>query len=352
MSATRTDSESRLEENRRSRRSSRSVGTLASVLLLNLVLVSAASMADAQPSDAQIAEARQKFDQGKKAEDAGRWEEALHAFQDVGKVKMTPQVRFHIALADENLGHLAAALHGFEEAQDLAKKDPDNAKDVLENAPEHAKDLRARAPKLRVDVTGHGDYRVLLDGDALSPAQIGAELPVDPGSHTLVLEVTTSSGTVALPPQELTLRERATERIAIKVPEDHSADSAPVTPIDKPAPHASVYERKIPAIIAGSVGIASLVGAGVFLGLRQSAISQVRDSCTDKANDRGCDPRLAAVASNGKTDTYVSTTLAFVGVAGLATGAVLWFTIGNDKPSQSATRVTVSPSYLAVDGRF
>src|SRR5262249_8292684 len=52
----------------------------------------------------ELAQARARFDEGLSLAAAGDWASALTAFQDVARVKLTPQVRFHIARCEEKLG--------------------------------------------------------------------------------------------------------------------------------------------------------------------------------------------------------------------------------------------------------
>lgn len=334
----------------------RSAAALAAVLWLGVGSFAASFVANEaeaqQPSDPDIAEARRLFDQGKKLEEDDKWGEALEAFRKVAQVKMTPQVLFHIALCEENLGHLAAALRDFEDAQSAATKEPETAKQVLENAPPHLEALRERTPRLRLEVESGARLRVILDGETLTPDRLGIDLPLDPGTHVIVTESTATGERVE---REILLSEKARERIVLAPKKTEGAKKLdPIKPVaPKPAePTSTTHGSKIPAITVGAVGVASLVGAGVFLGLRQSSISEVTGSCKDPVNLRGCNPALQPVADRGRTYTYVSASLAAVGAAGLVTGAVLWVTVGRDKPSQSATRVTVSPGMLSVSGRF
>ena len=71
----------------------------------------------ARPAAAQsqddLEKARNLFREGLSLEAAGNWNSALAKFREVGKVKLSPQVRFHTARCNEQLGHLNTALGPF-----------------------------------------------------------------------------------------------------------------------------------------------------------------------------------------------------------------------------------------------
>src|SRR4030095_11314931 len=62
----------------------------------------------------ELARARAQFQQATELEQAGNFAAAVQAFREVGQVRMTPQVRFHIAVCEEKLGRWVAALGSFE----------------------------------------------------------------------------------------------------------------------------------------------------------------------------------------------------------------------------------------------
>src|ERR1051325_9094803 len=86
----------------------------ARVLLCGMALGGAPALLAPRPAAAQSQEelerARQQFRQGLRLEAAGDWAASLAKFVEVGKVKLTPQVRFHGARCNEQLGRLNEAL--------------------------------------------------------------------------------------------------------------------------------------------------------------------------------------------------------------------------------------------------
>src|SRR5687767_14699749 len=112
----------------------------ASSLALACALLGGQSLAVAQDA-AELKRARAQFQQATELEQAGNWTAALQAFREVGQVRMTPQVRFHIAVCEERLGRLVAALGGYELAlADADKVGPDFRGEVEEKVTK----LRAR----------------------------------------------------------------------------------------------------------------------------------------------------------------------------------------------------------------
>src|SRR5688572_20277012 len=99
---------------------------------------------------------------------------------------MTPQVRYHIALCEENLGKLVAALGGYE----LALADAESVGDGVSFKQEveaSVNDLRARIPKVVIQRgKGAEAASIELDGVALGESSVGVEVPLDPGPHALV----------------------------------------------------------------------------------------------------------------------------------------------------------------------
>lgn len=293
-----------------------------SALLLCSSLMAAASPAFAQDA-AELKRARALFQQATELEQAGNWTAALQAFREVGQVRMTPQVRFHIAVCEENLGRLVAALGGYELAlADADKVNPDFKAEVEANVTK----LRARIPKLVIERgAGASAAAIELDGVAVGDSSVGVEVPLDPGPHAVTAKAPNRK------PFETSviLKERETTRVEIVLeelpPELLRAGSAPLP--DKPP-------SKVVPLVIGGVGVASLIGTGVLFGLRQSTLSELEDACPTRKN---CDPGKASRYDDLKFYHYGSMVTLGVGVAAVGTaGALLFFQRRKKEPPTDA----------------
>jgi hypothetical protein len=300
---------------------------LAATLVLALATALAPTVALAEePTPEELAAARALFNEGKDDEKRNDWSSALEKFKKVAGVKMTPQVRFHIALSEENLGKLVSAINGFELAAGEAQKAGKSAAEVAQNAPPRAEALRKRVPLLKLHPTGRvARSRILLDGSPVSAALLDTDIPVDPGAHVVEVDSAVKPGFK----KELTLAEREAQTVDVEVDDKDEPAAAPPPPPEAPPPPPK--RSRLPVYVAGGVGVASLVGSGVLFGMRQSAIATVRSHC--KNGDTGCDPNDYATSLNGQTYGTVSGVLFGVGLAGLATAGVLYFVLPTSSPA-------------------
>lgn len=317
---------------------------VAGALVLGAALAApTASFAQATPEE--LAAARQLFNEGKELEKQKSYEGALEKFKKVAGVKMTPQVRFHIALCEENLGHLVEAINGFDLAADEAKRAGSTATEVAENAPKRADALRERVPTLQLTVTGKVlTSKILLDATPVAAAAIGVATPLDPGDHAI--EVQDAAGKVTFH-RDLKLEEGAREHLEVEV-NDVEATPVPTTIAPPPPPPP---RSRAPVVIAGGVGVASLIVSGIFYGMRASTISTVTASCKDQVNLTHCKDTPAArdAIASGQTDSTVSAVTLGVGLAGLAGAGILWFVTNPkkvaDPPKAGVTLVPTGPGF-------
>jgi len=295
---------------------SRRAGWLSLVALLALT-----PRVHAQTSE-DLARARGEFREAIALQAAGDYAGALAKLQSVAAVRMTPQVRFNIAVCEKNLGKLVSALGNFTLAQGEALDQ--DLQDVAAKAEEHIDDIRARIPKLTI-LRGEGaeTAAVSLDGVELGAAVIGTEMNVDPGPHLIVA---TQDGETRFS-TKVELAERAEERIVVRF--DAPVVAAPVSAEPEPpsaVPDASEPEKpgwtkQHSAWTAIGVGGAGTIAGVVFLVLRSGTISDLDTVCVAGH----CPPSAEPTADRGKLYTGLAGASFVVGAAGLGLGGYLLF---------------------------
>jgi hypothetical protein len=308
---------------------------VAVVLTCASLAATVTSPALAAPDQEELSKARARFQQATELEQAGNWAAALQQFREVGQVRMTPQVRYHIALCEEKLGKLVAALGGFELALSEAESlGPDFRKEVEEKT----NALRERIPKLVIE-RGEGAEAatIELDGIALGASSIGIEVPLDPGPHQVSARAVgydVYAETVEVPEKEIkrvtvTLNKTAVESAQ---GEGNAGATAPAAP----PPHPS---RVVPYAIGIGGGVL-LVSSGVFYLMRQSQINTLDSLCPDRSScpvTLSADERRTVADSKSKLNTYnaLSIITAVGGVA--AIGVAVGLIVLEPKPPKPAT---------------
>jgi hypothetical protein len=274
------------------------------------------------PTAAELRKARSQFQRGLELEQASNWSEAIQLFREVGAVRMTPQVRFHIAYCEEGLGRLVTALGGYELALAEAEQVGPDFKSEVQTA---VTSLRARIPKLLIE-RGKGAEAALvqLDGVDIGASSVGVEVPLDPGPHSV---------TAAAPgflPFSVTaeLKEREVTRVTLDFepeptlpPGGRPGDPSRVI-VAPPPPTA---DRTVPYIIGGA-GIATLAGAGVLFALRQATQAQFNKECpeTNIVNgERVCGKSNEGTYKRLKAYNLATPIVAVVGVATIGTAVAL-----------------------------
>jgi len=295
----------------------------------------------AEPTPAELDLARKTFNEGKALETKNRWGEALERFKKVAGVKMTPQVRFHIALCEEHLGKLVSAMKGFELAAEEARRAGSMAAEVAEKAPPRAAALQKRVGALRVELTGKLITSTLtLDGAPLARDELGGEIPVDPGKHVVELRDDTGKSTLR---EEVKVAEggRASVRI-----EAHDTGAPRASAASKPVPPAP--PSRTPVYITAATGLVFLAGAGVFYGLREASFNEVISACKSggDGNYTDCPRELMGTAEAGRVYTTLSGVSLGIGAASLVASGVLWFSLRSrvkDTASRAAFSLSVAP---------
>jgi hypothetical protein len=300
---------------------------------VSMVCALLGSQAPAFAQDAaELKRARAQFQQATELERAGNWTAALQAFREVGQVRMTPQVRFHIAVCEENLGRLVAALGGYELALADAERVGADFKTEVEDK---VTKLRARIPKLVIERgEGASAAAIELDGVAVGESSIGVEVPLDPGPHAVTAKAPNRKPFEST----VTLKEEETTRLSLEleaVPQEQSASGA------APGPGPEKPPSKVVPFVIGGVGVAALIGSGVLFGLRQSTLSELEDACEGSQ----CPKSLESRYDDLKFYHYSSFVTLGVGVAAVGTaGALLLFQRKKQEPAHDAVSLQLVPN--------
>ena len=297
----------------------------------------------ARPAAAQdkkeLSKARAQFQRAIELEQAGNYSTALEQFRDVGQVRMTPQVRFHIASCEEKLGRLVTALGGYQ----LAYADADGVGEDFKAEVETAVTrLQASIPKLVIERgPGAEAAEIQLDGVALGASSVGVPVPLDPGPHSISAK---APGAVPFS-QTVTILENEQKTVDVSLTPEPQELRAPPTvgaggAVEKGNP------RLVPYVIGG-VGIASLIGSGVLFALRQSTLSDLEAQCGP--NHDACPSSAASDYSDLKLYNVTSQVALGVGVACVGTSVTLLLLQRKRAPATSAgmTLVPGAPNSLA-----
>ena len=307
------------------------------------------------PSPAQVQAARELFQEAERDEDAKRWSDALEKLRRVAAVRLTPGVRYHIALCEENLGQLVAALADYTLAESQARAE--NAQDVLRLVGKKLESLRTRVPRLTIVVPGDvTNAEVRLDGEPILKAMWGVQIPLDPGEHKIEAK---APGRVTMT-RTLKMEERDTTLVEVKLPEV-------AQPVPAPPPSASAVTPPPPASAATASpssdapapppapsragAIVTTLGAAVLAG--GGVVAFVVAGKTHDDNVVTCASRTIG-CDDLKQQVQIWDTVAlgaWIGAAALtAVAVVLW----TSSPAKPATRgqLYVGPGSLGLRGSF
>ena len=339
--------------------SSRSLRRLALAAVPLSILISRIALADDAPTTAQLNAARALFIAAEKDEDAQRWSDAFEKLQRVAQVKLTPGVRYHLALCEEHLGRLVAALGDYKTAASDALVE--KASDVLRLVDKRVTDTTERIPHVIVVlVPSPGDATVLLDG---IPVASGVPVSTDPGTHTIDARAPGCTPATT----SVSLQERDAARVELRLepaPPPPAAPPAVATPMSEPPPAApenpaASRDRTLALLAtAGAVGL-GVGGVGAFLAASGEHTDSVQACARIVSTEAdACDSRKNTV----RAWDWVAVT-AWAGAAAAGTIAVVsWVHLRHDagdtsgstgSPSSSpSARVIVGPASIGFEGAF
>ena len=300
----------------------------------------------AEPTKTELAAARDLFARAERDEDNSRWQDALDKLRRAASVKMTPGIRFHIALCEEKLGQLVTALGDYTAAEAAARSEGN--KEVLDAVSDPLTALRARVPMITIILPNDAKgIEVTLDGGALATGLFGVPIPVDAGAHTVLAR---SAGH---PPfsSTVTLAEKQALTVEVRFPPPSGAPPVAVPGATTPGnASASVPRRSSPlkgGAVATTLGAAAVVGFGIgayfVAGGKQSS---AETACLGLATS-ACDDLKGGV----RTWDALALGSWIVG-AGLATVSIYLWTRPTKEPEKAAGTVVLGPGSVRLIRTF
>lgn len=179
---------------------------------------------------------------------------------------------------------------------------------------------------------------VTVDGVAATRAS--ADLPADPGTHEVVI----------------TIAGHAEQVQRVELPAGGAIDVVLVGGPANTKPDAGLHAQTIAAIAVGAVGVLGLAAFAVTggLALDRQATLDARCPAPDSGERTCADAEALAAAREGDTLNLVNAVSLGVGLAGVATALVLYFTTPSPSDEAVSMRVDVVPSAvsLTIGGAF
>ncbi len=296
------------------------------------------TLAGAEARAADPAAAREQVKFGYQLAQDGKCEEAIPHFVESLRLDMKAITLINLAACEERTSKLTEALGHWVEAHARAQIEGSSA--IEEEAEKKTAALEARVPKLTVRATGAPpDAEFLRDGTALSPASMGVPLPVNPGTHTVVVRAQGHEDHTI----HVTLAEGETQQVDANVGD---ATKATATSLSE------ATGGKISPLVYAGFGTAAVSAAlGMVTGLMAfGKAGTAKDECPSRVD---CSQVAQDAASAGRSLGTVSTVGFVVAGAGAAVGVygLVW-----GKPSSSASgpsvAVSLGPTGGSVRGTF
>jgi hypothetical protein len=287
-------------------------------------MTSATGFADTSES----APAEALFLEGRERVEAGDWANACPIFVESNRLDFALGTLMNLAACEEHVGRFATAWAQYREVLDSLPRTDDRRSFVAESVAR----LERLAPRLTVvlAVPSVAGTIVLRDGVDLG-GSIGADLPVDPGEHSIV---------VAAPgrftrPYAFTLSAGQRLRVRAEVGEAILPD---VARIDS--------GRRTAAWILGAVSVGAL-SVGAALGVRALADRSASDALCSKGVCR--DQAALDMYDTAKSTALGADVALAVGAASLAVGGYLLASSTlTAQPQAAAVSIRVTPSGIGV----
>jgi hypothetical protein len=310
------------------------------------VAVIAATCIAVVPGEAHAGETESHslFVEGRELRKNGKCAEAITAFrraldtypEGLGALR-------NVAECEEELGRFASARRSYWDLRLAALQSPETKYAGWDKEAEEAHTrLAAKVAKVTVSFKGTrpDDLVIQFNGRTFDPRLLGVEIEQDNGP----LEVAASYG--AGPPVTKKVVVATAGRHAIEFDVSELKKGKTTTPPG--GERGSSDAMKIGGIVALGIGGAGLVGTGVAIAMRQSALSDLETDCPDYETQT-CPARTADIKDRGTTAALLTNIFAATAIVGAGVGVTLLVLAPSDDPEtgqappRPRARVAVTP---------
>jgi hypothetical protein len=293
----------------------------------------------------QQAVAEALFQKGLAAMERKDFDAACSAFDESARIDPAPGTIYNLADCEASRGHYASSWQWFSQVTEKLPEN-DERRPVVE---QRINALKAHLGFLtvRLGPMAPPETTVSLDATALGAASLGFALPVDPGTHHIVVSAEGRA------PKELDFPIHEGEQRELLVepgPAPGSAEPVAAPPLPAPAPPQPLEPAPAPVhsghgtrdigYVVGGVGVVGVTTALVLGGIALGKKATVDNHCTASAGTCNSQEGIDA-SSSGKTLTTVSTVSFIVGAAALGAGIYL---VVSSKDHAPQTALSVTPT--------
>jgi hypothetical protein len=318
------------------------------------MVLALAAPASAAPSKADKAHAAALKKKADKLVHASKFKEALKLYDESFALVPNPAIHYNRGRALERIGDYPAALDALDEfvatAPESLKRRVPHLDKIVANVASHVATLVVECPVegATVTVRGQTEGKTPMKPFRTSPGEVSVGVTA-PGYVAFSQDTTLTGGqTTTL---QVDLKKVAAEQpVATTKPEptpfDQPAPPPPPAATEHPAsqPHGSGL--RVLAWTSGAIGLASLAGGMIFLGLSVGDKNAADPHCPNKV----CDATGRASIDEAWTFADISTVLVVVGAVGLATSLTSFLVTPKSAPVQA--RLFVGPAAAGIGGSF
>lgn len=331
------------------------LAALASLTAGAWSLAARADGGNAAAAEALFAEARRLVA-------AGDYTNACPKFAESERLDPSVATLLNLGACYEKAGRTASAWATFREAisaAQAARRD-----DYLGVAQKRAAALEPLLPRLVIsekDTTTAG-IEIQRDGVAVTQAEWGVPIPVDPGEHVVAASAPgkkrwETKVTIVAGAPPTTIEVAPLEDAPVTAPPPPATTLTPASPPPPPPPQPESLDSSVGSsqrtagLIVGGVGVVGLaVGTAFVLSAKSKYDTSLNDCVQGTPNV--CNAAGVSERNSARTSGDIASVAFGVGIAAVASGVVLWFTAPSGHSDTARVGLVPAPGGVLLRGEF